>query len=604
MNGKKFSLAPQPYHKTLESIQTLFKSKRIGDPLTGNGWDIVVSNESYLGTYKKEIAKLAKDDEALLQTFESMFDNTLQDVANPFSPGNFSAEGMDAMAPNANYNQFARLNPFTILGYIARSKVIDMFFTVNSDRPTMTYEYNVEYIVKGTDPTKYNLPHAIRDGSLTGLLDLPLAIPEVSPDHPWIESLPTGPLAKPETWIKIGSSGNLLIESGIASPMKYSIERNVSIARIRYSIPTSGPAVVGILNAYLERGFMEGDVAKRMFNDTFQVKYTDGATEKVANLTIIGVMNLDTSEYSVGQAGTFITHFQFDAKITNLANEQDTVRGGSRKIIQTFDVNNKVTGTVPISQVMADDFNTAGEGITWTAYMIDKMTEAYAGLRDLELERELDVAAAKPVDKFPLFPKLGGFYKDAPFVLTARGAGGGDPFSWVRDGLKDMIRHVLTKADVETNFESSTPRHWILYGSESDIQRLPEISYTNYAGEGDDGAAPGNYRFGFSVDTAAGFSDNFGRRVKVIGSRDKRRANKPIVAQLKSMSMEQPTTVYFPYSFRVFSGISPEYRNLPALCIFQRDFIGTLSLAQARIELSGNDTDLYGKMAKFSVTGS
>ena len=34
---KKINLAPQPYHRTLESIQTLFKSKRIGDPLSGSG---------------------------------------------------------------------------------------------------------------------------------------------------------------------------------------------------------------------------------------------------------------------------------------------------------------------------------------------------------------------------------------------------------------------------------------------------------------------------------------------------------------------------------------------------------------------------------------
>lgn len=604
--SKKVNLAPQPYHKSLESIQALFKMKKIGDPTTSSGWDIITSQESYVDMFKNELLKTITNDESAQQTFESMFTNTMRDVANPFSAGSFATEGADAMGVNANYNQLARLNPFTILGYIARSKVIDLFYTINSDRPTIQYEYNIDYVVKGTNQTKYNLPHAIRDGSLSGILDLPSAIPLVSVDNPHIEALPTGEGGANENWIKIGSSGNLLAETGIANPYKYTLERNVSIAKIRYSIPTSGSPVVGVAEIFSSRGFMEGEVSNRMFNESIQIKYKDGADDKVVTLTIVGVLNLDSSEYSVAQAGatSYITHFIFDAKISNPANEMDTVRGGSRKFVKTFDVNNKVTGTIPISQVMADDFNTAGEGVTWTAYMVDKMTEAYAGFRDLEMEGELDRAAAKPEERFDLYEKLGGFYKNVPFVLTARGPGGGDPFSWVRDGLKDMIRHVLTGADTLTHFETSTPRQWIMYGAEQDIQRIPEISYTNYAGEGDDGAAPGNYRFGFAVDTAAGFADNFGRRVKVIGSRDSRRVGKPIIAQLKSMSLEQPTTVYFPYSFRVYTGLSPEYRNVPSLCIFQRDYIGTLSKAQARISLVGNDEELYGKMSKFAASGA
>ena len=39
------------------------------------------------------------------------------------------------MGVNANYNTLARLNPFTILGYIARSKVIDLFYTITWGEP-------------------------------------------------------------------------------------------------------------------------------------------------------------------------------------------------------------------------------------------------------------------------------------------------------------------------------------------------------------------------------------------------------------------------------------------------------------------------------------
>lgn len=603
---KKINLAPQPYHRTLESIQTLFKSKRIGDPLSGSGWDAIISEESYYEMFKDEVShSLFGNDERMKTAYESVLDNTTRDTLNPFAPGTFAAEGSDALAVNANYNQFSRLNPYTIAGYVARSKVMDLFNIITHDRQTLTYEYNLDYIVKGSDPTKYTLPAAIRDGSMNGLLDLPKATPQLSPDHPHIEALPTGPGATNENWIKIGSSGNLLVESGITNPHKYAIERNVSISKIYYKIPlTAGGFATGVIDAYTNRGFMEGDIANRMFNDTYNVTYDDGGTQKTVALRVIGVINLDTSEYSIAQAGAgYITHFQFDAKITNLANEMDTIRGGVYKFVQTFDVNNKVTGTIPISQLMTDDFNAAGEGVTWTAYMVDRITEAYSGLRDLQLEEELDKAFVKPIDRYPLYMKLGGFKSDAPFVLTYRGAGGGDPFSWIRDGLRDMIRHVLTQADVDLHLESSTPRQWVMYGAERDIQRLPDISYTNYDGEtGDDAGA--NYRYGFAVDTSAGFITNLGQRLKVIGSKDKRRLNKPMVAQLKTMTLDQPTTIYFPYSFRVFSGLSPEYRMIPAICIYQRDYIGTMTLAQARITLEGNSPDLYQKIAKFSASGS
>lgn len=640
---KTLRLASAPWHKAAETMQTLFRSKRIGDPMTDSGWQMLTSTEGWQDSFKNELFKnipgLKANEEHFLAV-ESMIDNTLREVANPFSPYASAREGLDAMAPNANYNQFARLNPFTILGYIARCKVIDMFHTVNSDKPTITYEYNYEYILKGDDPTTYQVPQSIRDGSLMGILDLPRAVPHVSGDAPWIHAAFTNAgttganalaalipadqdgVANSDPWIAIGSSGNILEEAGFPA-FNHSLERNISIATIRWMAPVTGVSggVAQYLSAYLDRDFASGDTSQRIFKESFKTSFVDtGAANAVVpvTLTLLGVVNLDTGDYSMAQAGTtpYITHFQFLAHVTNLANEMGTVRGGAKKFIETFDVNNKITGTVPISQLMADDFNLAGEGVTYTAYMVDKMTEAYAGFRDLEMERELDRSYMKPKESFRLFAKLGGYdgpipagapstfqNNPIPFIYTARGAGGGDVFQWARDGLRDMIRHVLVEGDVRTQFESSIPRSWQMYGAEKDIQRIPDITYTNYAGEGDDGSAAGNYRYGFAVDTAAGFSDNFGRRVKVIGSKDSRRWGKPIVCQLKSTTLEQPTTVYFPYSFRVFSGISPEYGKLPALCIFQRDYIGTLTKAQVRFTIDGNDVNAYARISQFSAGG-
>ncbi len=620
-----------PWHKAAAEISEYFTSKRYGDPLNDRGWDQLVASGKGLESFKNELYRNLPGLQTSehFETINSVIDNTFSELNNPFggyTTNGRSSEGLDAMAPNANYNQFARLNPFTIIGYIARSKVIDLYHTVNSDRPTITYEYNYEYILKGDDPTMYQMPQAIRDGSLTGILDLPRAIPQPAADGstPWIQPLtdpnfiapwvtPSDPNPTTTNWITIGSEGNLLAESGWP-PMNHMIERNVQIAAIRWVAPITGSSTgfVGYTPIMLDREYMLGDQTERVFNQKLTISWVDtGAPNtptKTANLTIIGTMNLDTGIYSVGQTGPtqYITHFLFDAKVTNLANDMGSIRGGAKKFIQTFDVNNKITGTVPISQLMADDFNLAGEGVTYTAFMVDKMTEAYAGFRDLEMERELNLAYAKAPQAFRMFVKLGGYDAGGtptPFILSARGAGGGGSsmYDWVRDGLKDMVRHLLSYGDIYMQFENATPREWMIYGSEIDIQRFPDVSYTNYAGEGVDDAAPGNYRYGFSLDTSAGFMDNFGRRVKVIGNKDLRRLGQPLVAQLKSASLEQPTTVYFPYSFRVFSGISPEYGKLPALCIFQRDYIGTLTKAQVRISLQGNNPALYQTAAAFSA---
>lgn len=594
--ASKKKLAYQPFHDKLEGIQTMFKAKRIGDPLTAQGYEDVVSTESFADLYVREMEGIISN-EGDREVFKHLVAQNIKEERNPFSA--FSQEGFE-LAPNTNYNQFSNLNSWTILGYIARSKCLELFFQITNDKPTITYEYNLSY-VRTADDREFPLPFAVRDGSIGNALDLPEALPLVSVDNPHIEELTVDTVTS--NWIMIGSRGNLLSEAGFA-PAKYALERNIEIGKIRYDfLKLDGTThVTGTMDIHLGRAFVAGDQANRSFYETYTVAYTDSGA-KTKTFSILGSINLDTSEYMVGQAGdAIVTHFQFgEARVTNLANELGTLRAGNKKIIQTFDVNNRIYGTVPIGPELTDDFNAGGDGVSYTAYMVDKITEAYSGIRDLDMESVLDKAYLKTVTQFPLAPKLGGYKKDVTFPLTARGAGGGDPFSWVRDGLRDTIRHTFVDAETETYFETGTPRQWIILGHETDTQRIPDITYANYSGDGGAENTGGVFKYGFAVDVGAGFSDSFGRRVKVIGSHYKRHSGKAMRAVQKSMTIEQPTTVYFPYSFRVFAGISPEYRNRPALCVATRDYIGVLASVQARIDLVGNDADLYEKLSKNSA---
>jgi hypothetical protein len=70
-------------------------------------------------------------------------------------------------------------------------------------------------------------------------------------------------------------------------------------------------------------------------------------------------------------------------------------------------------------------------------------------------------------------------------------------------------------------------------------------------------------------------------------------------AVLKSSSLEQPTSVYLPYSFRVYSGIMPETPKRTGLIISARDCIRTLSCCQSRITLIGNTDNLYNAICSY-----
>ena len=618
-NIKKASdkLVPQPFHDKLETMKTLFQQRFRINPLTESGFQGVLGTESMIDSVGKSVGELIGDAESR-ETYESVFANTMREVTNPFAA--MSQEGADAMAPNSNYNTFARLNPWTILGYIARSKCLEMYNTINNDRPTVIYEYNISYVVKGTDSKKYVLPNAARDGTISNLFNLP----EVKVDLDLVGTTGfshlisvasgkdgTGALTVNEGWVSLPASSDIFRDSGAEfDPAKYAIERDVRIARLYWSAaPDTGTTqITGFVDLYDNNNLMTGEISDRLLNYPVEITYSDASsgTAKVKTLAgkVMGTLNLDTGKYDLAATNPAFKAVQFYAKVTNLANELGTVRAGNTKIIEHFDVTNRVYGTVPIAPEMSDDFNAGGEGVSFVAFMTDKITEAFANVRDIDMENKLDASFTAGPANHRLFPKLGGSAQSVSFPLAARGAGGGDPFSWQTQGLKNQLNFVFTQAETDTYFEDNVPRQWIVLGAEIDTQRIPDVQYTNYAGETDGAPASGgsgSFKYGFAVDTACGYADSFGRRVKVIGSKYKRHQNKPMRAVLKSSSIEQPTTIYFPYSFRVFSGISPEYRNRPALCVAARDYIGSLSCVQARVTLEGNTADLYKNMATFSA---
>lgn len=601
----KSQLQSAPWHDKLDETMNLFKNMNHIDITSKEGFDAIMASEGMRDRYIDMVSSLASSDKDTQDTIKTVARHSMEDVRQGFT----STEGADAMGNNANYNTLAKLNSWVIVGYTARSKCLEMYHTFSSDDPTVSFKYTLDYIVKGNDPTQYYRPQAERDGDIADMYDLPQlsASEDLCGDEGFehlvlkndVESTNGGS----KVWIKVagGVKGNFFSDNGgTYDRTKFTLEKNPKITGIMYSIPNEdehADPYTGSMTVYFDRKTSTGEQQIKTFMNQIAIPY---ATGKTAEATIMGQIDLDSGDYIFSAQGP-ITAIQLDTRLTNVANELGTIRAGAKQIVEDFNVDNHPYATVPVAPEMSDDFNIAGEGVSAVAYYTDKVTSSLASMRDMIMERTLDEAYAKPIDQFTLYPKLGGWKGAVSFPLAARMAGGSDPYSWMKIGLKTTIINHLARSEMDVYFEDTTPRQWYILGHEQDVNLIPDITYSSWDGEGGVGGA--SDKFGFNVNGKAGFIDSMGRSVRVIGSayrrhyQDKNGNRLPMRAVMKSMSIEQPTSLYLPYSFRVYSGISSEYSKRTGLIVSARDCIKVLSGCQSRITLLGNSDDLYNNIA-------
>lgn len=601
----KSQLQAAPWHDKLAETMTLFQNMNHVDITSKEGFEAIMASEGLRDRYLDMVSSLADTDKETQKTIQDVARHSLDDVRN----GVLGQEAADAMGNNANYNTLAKLNSWVIVGYTARSKCLELYHTFSSDDPTVSFKYTLDYIVKGNDPTQYYRPQAERDGDIAEMYDLPQLsasedlVGEEGFEHLVKEDAVDSTNGGSKVWIKVagGVKGNFFSDNGGEyDRTKYTLEKNPQITGIMYSIPNpeaENEPYTGAMTVYFDRKTSTGEQQIKTFMNTLAIPYAEG---KSAEASIMGQIDLDSGDYIFSAQGP-ITAIQVDTRLTNVANEMGTIRAGAKQIVEDFNVDNHPYATVPVAPEMSDDFNIAGAGVSAVAYYTDKCTSGLASMRDMIMERKLDEAYAKPIDQFTLFPKLGGWKGSVSFPLAARMAGGSDPYSWMKAGLKTTIINHLARSEMDTYFEDTTPRQWYILGHEQDVNLIPDITYSNWDGEGGVGGA--SDKFGFNVNGKAGFIDSMGRSVRVIGSaykrhyQDKKGNRIPMRAVMKSMDIEQPTTLYLPYSFRVYSGISSEYSKRTGLIISARDCIKVMSGVQSRITLIGNTDDLYNAIA-------
>lgn len=157
--------------------------------------------------------------------------------------------------------------------------------------------------------------------------------------------------------------------------------------------------------------------------------------------------------------------------------------------------------------------------------------------------------------------------------------------------------YLAKDSESKTFFQDGTSRQWITMASSLDAFRIPDLQFVNdTAGGAVVSPEETATRYGFTLNAQYGFTDNFGRRMKVIGINDSRWDNRPMYSFQRSNDISQPTAIYWPYTFRVFSGIKAEIRNQPAICVYARDLKEILSFSGFKVTLTGNTADLYAQM--------
>lgn len=629
---KDMKLAYQPFFDTVRKFETTCRAKNISKPFSEAGFESVMATEGLVNRLIDEFGASFRGDESLAAAYKSCVNHAIQEHSNPFAQymdsqgnvqnNNLGSEGYGATAITGNYNAWTRLNPVITAGYLARSRSLELFQVINDDKPTFWREYNVQYIQKGLGGEKLILPKAIRAGKVTGLLDLPLCEQIVDPAAAATSQIVNiGPVAGEgegenkvtigitgapfvKGMLKTGSVGNLFDGSKFAKE-RNALERAAAIDYIHVKFPkTDATNYDAVIKVHLERDLKTGISSERLFSDVLNISYidSDGFT-KIKKIPIMAVINLDTGDYRIMDDGTgYLQHIRFKIRVTNVANEMESLMNGQDKYTLTFDVENKTYGSIPIIPEMNQDFNAGGEGVSWVAYMTDQMTENFAGIADNDREAFIDEWYGYDAREMELAFKLGGYKFNGTFPVAQRHPGGSDDLlAPVRSNVKHYLTRIFARAEKTTNFDKNIERQWIIMANDEDAELLPDIQWQNASAELSGNEGTSSFRYGFSLDDAYGFIDSFSRRVRVIGSKDERWLGKPLTCVLKTTTIAAPTLIYFPYMFRVFSGISPDLDHRPALLFASRDAKRCSTLVQARITFDGNDETIYTQATAFAA---
>lgn len=563
-------------------------------------------------------------------------------------------EGYDATAIHSNRSNFNGCLAFTLVGYFARSKAMEMFHPIeNGDMPEFDFEYYLSYARHPRTGKLILLPKGQRNGELLGAFDLPEICSKYSPDNPHVID-PTGAgnnfegkeaFVGHEGLVKFGYKGNCIIESGY-SLQHDPLNDDVHITEIWYKAGyeedesgeyTNPKPIYKMKKVRLRAGITQGDQRLRIFSgsiilesDVLVDKEDEEGKKVLVKKTfeelITGRVNLDTGDYAVTAMNNgewspdkytdhrnvdYTTHetlcfaYKMSAKILDAANLRGGLRFTRMRIHETLRTEYSCIGSIAVSPYINDEYNLGGnQNIGYVAVMTDEMSKQYAITRDLKGEAFLEDQFEMTSDMFICTQKFGSFMRTVQHDVANIGAIGNDSvFEVTKKALKQKLTFIFNKAETHLNIPGAEdashaiPRNWVGIGPENKIEAFPDITFETLPMTNDQAVSTSaTQKFGFNIEAAASFRDNLNRHIRLIGCKDERWLPKDIMFFLKSTDIQFPTLLYYAFMYRIYSGIDPYYTNLPAILFYGRDNFYCLTQAMVKLAVLNQDENIYARM--------
>ena len=656
-----------PWHAFALSLENVMEKYVSGghSVFSDEGFSEIMRNPKAKAQYIAHIKKHAfQGNEHMGNVFAQTLSNSVRAIQNKtgVQPGEIPAwgrEGYDATAIHSNRSNFNGCLAFTLVGYFARSKAMEMFHPIeNGDMPEFDFEYYLSYARHPRTGKLILLPKGQRNGELLGAFDLPEICSKYSPDNPHVID-PNGAgnnfvgkeaFIGHEGLVKFGYKGNCIIESGY-SLQHDPLNDDVHITEIWYKagydlkgktevdntdVATLAP-IYKMKRVRLRAGNTQGEQHLRIFSgsvilesEVLEDKEGDASkkvpVKKTFEELITGRVNLDTGDYAVSAMNNgewspdkytdhrnvdYTTHetlcfaYKLSAKILDAANLRGGLRFTRMRIHETLRTEYSCIGSIAVSPYINDEYNLGGnQNIGYVAVMTDEMSKQYAITRDLKGEAFLEDQFELTSDMFIGTQKFGSYMRTVQHDIANIGAIGNESvFEVTKKALKQKIMWVFSKAETYLNIPGAEdashaiPRNWVGIGPEIKIEAFPDITFETLPMTNDQAiSTSATQKFGFNIEAAASFRDNLNRHVRLIGCKDERWLPKDIMFFMKSTDIQFPTLLYYAFMYRIYSGIDPYYTNLPAILFYGRDNFYCLTQAMVKLAVLNQDENVYAKM--------
>jgi len=602
-------IVDQPINARIDELSQSFESEFRLDPFNSVNLSRIfsdsVTTESYLSLLLADVSEESERERITHQISNSMKHHTYGAASSLFR----SEEGFDhTTAPGANLGALDAFIPATILGYNAKSIMLDVYKAINHKDREFPIQFEIAYAID-SDSTDINdrkfLPNAIRDGSIAGMLN---------PNY--VDLTPGGAVpgqtgilvAGGKSYAKLGVKGNVITESG-KDIRDWALAEDIRISEVMVdpridttNAPLPSELVPVVVSARSEVKGYGGDVVSiRHISVELSFKLADNTT--VVSDFFTAYVNRDTGEYRITACMTNrIKGVLFEIPFLNPTNASSSIRHGREVITARVIASPRKTMSVGLAMdTVMDEFVSANSGSSdIVKYVSNEFSNILAGINDNDMERhmiqniEACVSNEALLSKYIAYRRLGGFAAEETIDLTQRGNGGERPLSWIEEGIKDTVSSILILAESDTQFTQESDREWVFVGYQVDIRRFVDTKYStesNYSNE---------VRFGFKKIATYAYSDNFGQRVKFIGSSDKRWKGRATYGFLRSNSPKvQPSGIYHAYDMRIVKSRDSRQSAIDAISFWVHDTWDILALAGVKLTLI-NPTSLYKNIIETS----